>query len=211
MDRRARVWCDAVEGMQMTPRHVKTLIVLATAVGAATVALVAQSQDRFTLKASNGIAFSEFKGYESWQLIATSQHDGTDGCGTSTVGCAKAILGNPIMIKAYQDGFPANGKPVPEGAAMAKIEWLKDTNDAAPYQITVPGAQTEVAFMVKDSKRFKDTNGWGYATLSYDAASNTYRPKSGQSDPSFHTTQCHSCHTTGAKTTDFVYTAWARR
>ena len=136
---------------------------------AVTVALAAQSQDRFTLKSSNGIAFAEFKGYDAWQLIATSQHDGNEGCGTSTDGCAKAILGNPIMIQAYRDGIPANGKPVPDGAAMAKIEWLKGTDEASPYQITVPGAQTEVAFMVKDSKRFKDTNGWGYATLQYDA------------------------------------------
>ena len=147
------------------------------------------------MKSSNGIAFAEFKGYDAWQLIATSQHDGTDGCGTSTTGCAKAILGNPIMIQAYRDGFPANGKPVPDGAAMAKIEWLKDTNKAAPYQITVPGVQTEVAFMVKDSKRFPDTNGWGYATLQYDAASNTYKPKAGQSNPSFARPLCHACHT----------------
>jgi len=172
--------------------------------------MAAQSQDRFTLKASNGIAFSEFKGYESWQLIATSQHDGDDGCGTSKTGCMKAILGNPAMIQAYREGFPGNGKPVPDGAAMAKIEWLKDANESAPYQITVPGEETEVAFMLKNPKRFKDTDGWGYATLSFDAATKSYKPKAGQSDPSFGKT-CHACHTAGAKTTDFVYTAFARR
>ena len=69
----------------------------------------AQSQDRFTLKAANGIAFSEFRGYDAWQLIATSQPDDASGCGTSKVGCMKAILGNPTMIKAYRDGIPANG------------------------------------------------------------------------------------------------------
>jgi hypothetical protein len=191
------------------PQITKVIVVAACGVVMSLV-LAAQAPDRFALKASNGIAFSQFKGYESWQLIATSQHDGNDGCGTSKNGCMKAILGTPVMIQAYRDGFPANGKPVPDGAAMAKVEWLKDTNESAPYQITVPGEETEVAFMVKDSKRFKDTDGWGYATLSFDAVSKTYKPKAGQSDPSFGK-NCHACHTAGARTTDFVYTAFARR
>ena len=76
----------------------------------------------------------------------------------------KAILGNATMIKAYRDGIPANGTAVPDGAALAKIEWLKD-RDESPYGVTVPGTQTEMSFMVKDSKRFPDTNGWGYATF----------------------------------------------
>lgn len=194
----------------MKQQHASWVIVVAASIVAVTVALAAQSQDRFTLKSSNGIAFAEFKGYDAWQLISTSQHDGTDGCGTSKDGCAKAILGNPIMIQAHRDGIPANGKPVPDGAVMAKIEWLKSTNEAAPYQISEPGAQTEVAFMVKDSKRFPATNGWGYATLQYDAASNTYRPHAGQANPSF-AKSCHGCHTTYAKSTDYVFTSFARR
>lgn len=194
----------------MKHQHISKLIVLAASVLAVTIAVAGQSPDRFTLTSSNGIAFAEFKGYEAWQLVATSQHDGNDGCGTAMNGCAKAILGNAIMIKAYNDGIPANGQPVPDGAAMAKVEWLKSTDEAAPYQITVPGPQTEVAFMLKDSKRFKDTNGWGYATLQYDAASNTYKPHAGQSKPSF-AKACDACHTAGAKTTDFVYTSFAKR
>ena len=125
----------------------------------------AQSQDRFTLKAANGIALSEFRDYESWQLIATSQPDDGGGCGSSKTGCTKAILGNPTMIRAYRDGIPANGKAVPDGAVMAKIEWLKSRDGASPYGVTVPGTQTEVSFMMKDSKRFPDTDGWGYATF----------------------------------------------
>jgi Cytochrome P460 len=194
----------------MTQTHVSKVIVLAASVFAVTIALTAQSQDRFTLKASNGIAFSEFKGYDAWQLVSISQPDGNDGCGTSTDGCAKAILGNPIMIQAYRDGIPANGKPVPDGAVMAKIEWFKSTDEASPYQVTVPGEQTEVSFMVKDSKRFKDTKGWGFATLQYDAASNTYKLHTGQKNPSF-AKSCIACHIAGASTTDFVYTSFARR
>ena len=64
--------------------------------------------------------------------------------------------------------------------------------------------------MVKDSKRFTETDGWGYATLSFDAGSKAYKLKPGQSDPSF-AKNCHACHTAGASTTDFVFTAFARR
>ena len=171
--------------------------------------VILAAQDRFTLKSPNGIAFSELRGYEAWPAIATSQPDDAGGCGTSKTGCMKVIVGNPVMIKAYNDGIPANGKPVPDGAMMAKIEWLKARNPAAPYGVTVPGEQTEVGVMVKDSKRFKDTDGWGYATFQYDAATKTYKPAT--SDPAVMKTLCHACHTRGAKARDFVYTNYARR
>jgi hypothetical protein len=168
------------------------------------------AQDRFTLKSANGIAFAEFKGYDAWQVIAVSQPDDAGGCGTSKTGCTKVIVGNPTMIKAYNDGIPANGKPVPDGAAMAKIEWLKSRNTASPYGVTVPGTQTEVGFMVKDSKRFPQTNGWGYATFQYDASTDTYKPATG--DPSVMRTLCQGCHTRGeTKARDYVYTSYARR
>ena len=50
------------------------------------------AQDRFKLKAANGVAFSEFRGYDTWQDVAVSQTD--DGI--------KAILGDPVMISAYK-------------------------------------------------------------------------------------------------------------
>src|SRR5215208_3565291 len=140
----------------MKRQHIPTLVVLAASVLVVSVVVAAQSQDRFTLKSANGIALSEFRDYEGWQLIATSQPDDAGGCGTSKVGCTKAILRNPTMMQAYRDGIPANGHAVPDGAAMAKVEWLKGHN-ASPYGVTVPGAQTEVSFMVKDANRFPDT------------------------------------------------------
>jgi hypothetical protein len=78
----------------MKHQHITTLV-LAASIFVVSVVLAAQSQDRFTLKSANGIAFSEFRDYEAWQLIATSQPDDAGGCGTSKVGCMKAILGNP--------------------------------------------------------------------------------------------------------------------
>ena len=194
----------------MKHQHVTAMMTIAASLFIVSVVLAAQSGDRSTLKSVNGIAFSEFTGYDAWQLIATSQA-GADGCGTSKVGCTKAILGNPAMIKAYRDGIPANGQPVPDGAAMAKVEWLKSTDDNSPYEVTVPGAQTEVAFMMKDAKRFPDTNGWGYATFQPDPSSGAFKPHAGHKDASF-AKSCHGCHTTGAtKARDFVYTDFAKR
>ena len=192
----------------MTHAHIRRIVVLSASVVVSTL-LTAQSPDRFTLNAPNGIAFSEFRGYDSWTMLAVSHPDDAGGCGTSKTGCIKGIVANPVMVKAYSDGFPANGKPVPDGAMMAKIEWLNVPNPAAPYGVTVPGEQTEVGVMVKDSKRFKDTNGWGYATFQYDAATNTYKPAT--SDPAVMKTLCHACHTVGAKARDYVYTNYARR
>jgi len=47
-------------------------VLLAVLVGVlGSIALAAQ--DRFTLKVPNGLAFAEFKGYETWQNVAVSQ------------------------------------------------------------------------------------------------------------------------------------------
>ena len=112
------------------------------------------------------------------------------------------------MIAAYRDGIPSNGKAVPDGAMIAKIEWAK-SHASTPYGVTVPGPLAEVSFMVKDSKRFPDTNGWGYAKLKYDAASDTFTPL--KIEASETRTLCHQCHIRGAKAHDFVYTSYARR
>lgn len=138
-------------------------------------------------------------------MVASSQADDGGGCGTSqNPGCIKSILGNPIMIKAYADGIPANGKPVPDGAVFAKIEWAKARNTEAGYGMTVPGNLAEVAFMVKDSKRFPKTDGWGYATFQYDTASDTWKAKSDVG------ASCHACHTV-VKARDFVFTHYPKR
>ncbi len=124
------------------------------------------AQDRYTLKVPNGLAFSEFKGYEGWQTISIS-HNGE---------MLAVILGNPAMIDAYQAGVPGNGKPFPDGAKMAKIHWNAKKNETAPGQPLVAGTLHDVDFMVKDGKRFADSGGWGYGEFEYDAASNTFRP-----------------------------------
>src|SRR6266853_1882514 len=80
------------------------------------------AQDKYTVQVPNGLAFSEFRGYEDWPVIAISENGGK----------IAAIVGNPVMIDAYKEGVPGNGKP---------------------------GTQHDVDFMVKDSKRFADSGG----------------------------------------------------
>src|SRR6476646_11880689 len=86
------------------------------------------AQDKYTVKVPNGLAFSEFRGYEGWQTISVS-HNGPH---------LAVILGNPAMIEAYKAGIPGNGKPFPDGAKMAKIHW-KATKLATFPDATVPG------------------------------------------------------------------------
>jgi hypothetical protein len=162
------------------------------------VSMALAAQDRFILKAPNGIAFSEFRGYETWQDVAPSQTD--DGL--------KVILANPVMISAHKDGIPGTGRPFPEGSKIVKIEWSKRTNTASPYAVTVPGILKSVAFIEKDSKRFPDTSGWGYAQFLYDAPSDTFKPFG--SDSSFGKTVCYPCHTR-VKASDFIFTSYARK
>ena len=63
--------------------------------------------------------------------------------------------------------------------------------------------------MVKDSKRFPETNGWGYAKLKHDAASGTFAPL--RIEASQAGALCHNCHIRGAKARDYVYTSYAQR
>ena len=117
------------------------------------------------------------------------------------------ILANPVMIKAYQDGIPGNGKPFPDGSMTVKIEWKKKKNPLSPYFVEVPDTLNRVSFIQKDSKRFPEASGWGYAQFSYDTASDTFKPA--QEDSSFGMV-CYKCHT-AAKATDYIFTAYPGR
>ena len=192
----------------MRRKHIAPVVIVSASVFVVGVTLA--ENDRFALNAPNGIAFSEFKDYETWDVICSSVTDDAGGCGSSPEpGCIKSIVGNPVMIGAFKAGIPANGQSVPDGAMMAKIEWYKARDPSLAYGAIVPGQGMEVEFLVKDSKRFSETNGWGYATLKYDAASDTFRPFAGEA-PDFHKTACHTCHTV-VNARDFVFTQYQKR
>ena len=157
-------------------------------------------QAKYTVRVPNGLAFSEFKGYESWQTVSISQSEKL-----------AVILANPVMIKAYESGIPGNGKPFPDGSKMAKIHWNPKKLETFP-SATVPGSLHDVDFMVKDGKRFADSGGWGWAAFKYDAASDTFKPFT-QADqpPQGNDAKCGlACHTI-VRTRDYVFTEYGKR
>jgi hypothetical protein len=158
-------------------------------------------QDKYAAKVPGGLAFSEFRGYEGWQAISISRNEKV----------MAMTLGNPVMMAAYRAGFPAGGKPVPDGAKMAKIHWTPKPNAFFP-SASVPGKLVNVDFMVKDSKRFADSGGWGYAVFDYDAASDTFKPGTmASTPPQGNDARCgFTCHTS-AKARDYVFTDYGPR
>jgi len=122
------------------------------------------------------------------------------------------IVGNPQMIAAYKSGIPGNGKPFPDGAKMAKIHWHEKKAETEPGQPMVAGGLANVDLMVKDSKRFADSGGWGYGAFEYEAASDSFRP-GGLSDkpPQGNDAKCGAACHTAAKAKDFVFTDYAPR
>jgi len=159
------------------------------------------SLDKYSLRVPGGLAFAEFKGFESWEVVSTSLTDEA----------IAVTVGNPVMISAYKAGIPANGKPVPDGAKMAKIHWIPKKSQFFP-NTTVPGLQHDVDFMVKDSKRFADSGGWGYAAFEYDSATDKFRSATtSDSPPQANDAKCgFACHTV-VKQRDFVFTEFGHR
>ena len=183
-------------------RHKRTFVsMFVGAVLSVVGALALAGEEKYTVKVPGGLAFSEFRGYEAWQAISISRNERV----------VAMILGNPAMIDAYRAGIPANGKPVPDGAKMAKIHWIPKANDFFK-EATVPGKLVNVDFMVKDSERFADSGGWGYAVFDYDAESDTFKAGTlAGTPPQGNDARCgFACHTT-AKARDYVFTDYGKR
>jgi hypothetical protein len=183
--------------------RIASLLILISAVALAVFGGRAISaQDKYTVAVPGGLAFSEFRGYEDWPVISTSENGGAFA----------AILGNAVLVDAFKEGVPGNGKPFPDGAKFAKIHYHPKTQEAYPGPPKVPGAQYNADFMVKDSKRFADSGGWGWASFDYDPASDTFSPATeAATPPQGHDAKCgFACHTI-AKNRDYVFTERAHR
>jgi hypothetical protein len=197
------LWALSLSGE--TAMKINNLVIsVATTLSLAIVAtgVAISAQDRYTVKVPGGLAFSEFKGYETWQTIAISKSETA----------MAVILGNPAMIAAYKAGIPGNGKPFPDGARMAKIHWVPKKNELAPGTPLVPGNLHDIDFMVKDAKRFADSGGWGYGAFEYDAASKTFRPgNASDMPPQAQDAKCGlGCHTI-VQNRDYVFTDFPER
>jgi hypothetical protein len=183
----------------MKTRHIRAALRVAPVFALLTATVVAAA-DKFTVRVADGLAMSEFKGYESWELVSVSHPVGGQG-GSETL---NVIVANPTMIRAYADGIPGNGKPFPDGAKAAKIQYTPKKSTEAPFQVSVPDKLKDVAFMVKDSKRFPDSGGWGYGLFLYDPATDGFKPDGTGA-------QCGAaCHTI-AKSKDYVFTRYEKK
>ena len=179
----------------MKSRNIPVITIAALLAALGGMALAAQ--DKYTVQVPGGLAFSEFRGYEDWQAVAVSQ----------TEDRLKVILANPAMIDAYRAGVPGNGQPFPDGAKIAKIEWKPKANEEAQFAVNVPDTLDGIGLMEKDSKRFPDTGGWGYAQFRYDPASDTFTPH----EDYVGSAACgHACHV-AVEAKDYIFTAYGKR
>jgi hypothetical protein len=173
----------------------KLWLTLAIATGAvAVLAGGAIAADKYALKTSSGVAYADFKGYEDWAVVSSARTDEV----------LKVIVANPAMIAAYKAGVPGNGKPFPEGAKIAKLQWKPKKSTEAPFVVEVPDTFTQAFLMEKDSKRFPKTGGWGYALFNYDAAADTFTADPAPSDCG------QSCHV-AVKAKDYIFHPYQKR
>lgn len=126
------------------------------------------------------------KGYRDWTLIAVSHR-------TDNKDELRAILGNPAAAKALRKGT----LPLPDGAMLAKLAWKREPMPEFQGAF-MPGASPRLEFMVKDSKKYASTGGWGFARF-IDG-----KP----ADEATHKT-CFPCHEANVKGHDFVFTKFA--
>jgi hypothetical protein len=132
-------------------------------------------------------------GYRDWKLVSVAHEEGN-------LNDIRAILGNDVAITTYREGK----LPFPEGAIIGRIAWRhvpsEENNKAfGRAQSFVAGEAPPwyLQFMVKDSKKYASTGGWGYAQFD----------KDGKPGPESDLKKCHPCHE-AIKDRDFVFTRY---
>ena len=153
------------------------------------------AQDKYTLQVPNGLAFSDFKGYEDWVVVSSAQTPDDR---------LKVMVANPTMIEAYRAGVPGNGQPFPDGSKIAKLQWKFKKSTEAPFAVNVPDTFAEAFFMEKDSKKFPDSGGWGYAVFNYDPATGKFTPDAAPANCG------HTCHV-AVKSKDYIFHPYQTR
>jgi hypothetical protein len=174
-------------------------VVLAVVGGAAI-----SAQDKYTVQVPGGLSLADCRGYKDWPAVAVSH--------PRELGKINVIVANPSMIDAYRAGFPGNGKQAPDGAKILKMAWKPKLDAESPFPVDVPDNLLSVGCMVKDSKRFADSGGWGWGEFKYDAASDTFTPQTlADIPPQGNDAKCgFACHTI-VKAKDYVFTAYPKR
>jgi Cytochrome P460 len=129
--------------------------------------------------------------YRDWKLISVAHEAGNNND-------LRAVLGNDLAIEAYRE----RKLPFPDGTIIARLAWNYVSSDEnnkvfGRAQSFVAGSPINVQFMVKDSKKYASTGGWGFAQF-----------KDGKPDHEAALKTCFPCHEPG-KARDFVFTHYA--
>jgi len=166
-------------------------LVVAAAVVAGVVASMAPASGQPDGEAAPIFGVKLPPGYRDWKLISVAHEEGN-------LNDLRAVLGNDVAIEAYRDGK----LPFPDGAIIARLAWTyvpsEENNKVfGRTQSFVAGPPTNVQFMVKDSKKYAETGGWGYAQF-----------KDGKPDGKAVLTTCFPCHEP-VKARDFIFTRYS--
>jgi hypothetical protein len=166
-------------------RRIFVLVSAAVSVACVIVVLQPRSGRTESRNASPIFGVTIPSGYRQWQLVAVAHESGLNEL--------RGILGNDTAMSAYREGK----LPFPDGAILAKLAWkhVPSTEFAPAF---VPGATTTVQIMVKDSKKYAATGGWGFGRF-VDG-----KPV----DEAQHET-CVPCHQANVKGHDLVFTRFA--
>jgi hypothetical protein len=130
-------------------------------------------------------------GYRDWKWISSAHEEGT----LNSIG---AVLGNDIAIRAYHEGKI----PFPDGAIIAALHYTHAPSEEnnrifGKAQSFTPGPPTNIQFMVKDSKKYAATGGWGFGHF-----------QDGKPADEAFMKPCFPCHNQ-IKTRDLVFTRYA--
>jgi len=171
-----------------------TLLLLAVASLAGVVAFTAFASRRADQEGAPIFVTKIPPGYRDWRLVSVAHEEGN-------LNDIRAILGNDVAIKAYRQGK----LPFPEGAIIGRIAWYhvpsEENNKVfGRPQSFVAGSEPPwyLQFMVKDSKKYAATGGWGYAQFD----------KDGKAGPEADLKKCFPCHE-AVKDRDFVFTRYS--
>jgi hypothetical protein len=132
-------------------------------------------------------------GYRDWKLVAVAHEEGN----LKSLG---AIRGNDVAIKAFRE----KKLPFPDGTIIAALHWHHEPSEEnnrifGRSQSFVPGNATNVQFMVKDSKKYAATGGWGFGH---------FNERDGKPAEAPFMKSCYACHQK-AKDSDLVFTRYA--
>jgi Cytochrome P460 len=147
---------------------------------------IAFAEETATADASPIFGVTIPAGYKQWELIAPAEE-------AAPLDELRAVVGNQTAVDAYQAGK----LPFPDGTILVKRAWERKQSPEF-VSATIPGAATTVQVMVKDSKKYAATGGWGFGRFV------NGKPV----DEAQHRT-CFACHDARARSRDYVFTRLA--